>query len=91
MSKTISFKTFSGRKFADIPFNEVDFFQYFRNCGVADLIPQHQIILLLNNLFESELELHPYDSVCEIDYTHIQSQEFIERYELVNNMLKFNI
>jgi hypothetical protein len=89
MSKTINFSTLTGREFKNILFDIDRFFDYMSKCGVQGIPPENQIILLLNNLFEAELDHEPYDSVFKIEYEF--SEEFIERYEMMDNVLKYDL
>jgi hypothetical protein len=87
--KTIQFTTLAGRVFENIPFCEEQFFDYMSNCGVTGIPPDNQIILFIHNLYEVELAKHPYDSVIQIEYFY--TQEFTEKYEMVDNVLKFGV
>lgn len=89
MSKTISFSTLTGREFLNIPFDVEGFFEHFFHCGTQGISATNQIILLLNNLFESELAVNPYDSVFKIIYE--QTEDFLERYQMVDNVLKYHV
>lgn len=89
MIKSISFYTLTGRKFENIQFDEDSFFDYMEACGVHSINSTHQVILFLNNLFESELEINPYDSVCKIEYEC--TKDFLDRYEMMDNVLKYNL
>jgi hypothetical protein len=88
---TISFSTLAGRTFQDVPFDINQFYDYMTHCGVPGIPSDNQIILLLNNLYEVILATNPYDSVIKIEYAYQDNQEFKEKYELIDNMLKYNV
>ena len=89
MIKTISFSTLTGRTFENVPFDEDRFFDYMHRCGIQGINPTNQIILLLNNLFESELAHEPYDSIFELKFEY--TEDFLNRYELMDNVLKYDL
>ena len=88
MSK-ITFTTISGKTFENLQFDENQFFDYMRHCGVYGIEKENQILLFLNNVHEKLLEKLPYDSAFSIEYDY--SQEFCRKYNQINDLLKYNL
>ncbi|WP_297092136.1 hypothetical protein [uncultured Draconibacterium sp.] len=87
--KKISFTTLSGKSFNSVLFDENQFFDYMRHCGVFGIEKENQIMLFLNNIHAKLLENLPFDSVHFIEYDF--SEEFYRRYAEINNLLKYDL
>lgn len=84
----ITFTTISGKKFENLQFDEEQFFDYMKNCGVYGIEKENQVILFLNNVYENLIIQTPYDSVHSIVYDF--SEDFCQKYNQINDLLKYD-
>ena len=85
--KILKFTTIAGRTF-EVSFNEDDFFDYMKHCGITNLKIENQVYLYLNNVHRLLLDV-PYDSVQYIEYEF--SKEFREQYNDISDLLKYDL